>query len=144
MVKYILIGFTFFFVTGIIAQDWKTDYNEALASAKAESKPLILVFTGSDWCAPCIRLDKSIFTSEEFKEYSSKNYVLYRADFPRKKTNQLPTELINQNKKLAERYNPRGRYPLVLVLDDKEQVLGKTGYKRVSPKAYINKLNSFL
>ena len=70
--------------------------------------------------------------------------MLYRADFPRKKVNQLPQEQLNQNKELAERYNTKGYYPLVLVLDKSEQVLGKTGYQKISPKAYIDVLNSFL
>ena len=140
----------FFIVLGLLfslngfAQDWEQDYKEALATATAEEKPLILVFSGSDWCPPCKRLSKSILTSEEFISYSSENYVLYNADFPRKKANQLPEALALQNKELAERYNPKGHYPKVLVLNASEEVLGQTGYKKMSPKEYIAVLNSFL
>lgn len=128
----------------LTAQNWKQNYSEALTQAKNEDKPIILVFSGSDWCAPCKKLDKDIWTSEEFKKFSSETYVLYRADFPRKKANQLPQEQLIQNKALAERYNTKGYYPLVLVLDKREQVLGQTGYQKLSPKAYIDVLNSFL
>jgi len=142
--KFFAIIFTLLFSTLVSAQDWKKNYDEALAQAIAEKKPLILVFSGSDWCPPCKRLDKSIWTSEEFKNYSSKEYVLYKADFPRKKANQLPQEQLNKNKELAKRFNPKNKYPMVLVLDTSEKVLGTTGYQKISPKAYIEVLNSFL
>lgn len=144
MMRYVVLVFTLFLSIGATAQDWKQDYDEALAQAANEDKPLILVFSGSDWCPPCKRLEKNVWSSEEFKSYSADKYVLYKADFPRKKANQLPQELLNQNKKLAEKYNPKGHYPLVLVLDKSEQVLGTTGYKKVSPDEYIAVLNSFL
>jgi thioredoxin-related protein len=142
--KYSPVIFMLFFSVLVSAQDWKQDYNEALEQAIAEDKPLILVFSGSDWCPPCKRLDKNIWTSDKFKSFSSKEYVLYKADFPRKKINKLPQEQLNQNKKLAERFNPKGYYPLVLVLDKSEQVLGTTGYQKIGPEAYIAVLNSFL
>jgi len=144
MLKRLLFFLTLFASVLATAQDWHKDYNDALKQAKAEDKPIVLVFSGSDWCAPCKKLDRDIWTSEEFKKFSSEKYVLYRADFPRKKVNQLPQEQLNQNKELAERYNTTGYYPLGLVLDKSEQVLGKTGYQKISPMAYIDVLNSFL
>ncbi|MFD2585894.1 thioredoxin family protein [Croceitalea marina] len=142
--KYLLVSVILFFSVGVSAQDWKQDYGEALEKATKENKPLILVFSGSDWCTPCKRLDKNIWTSEKFIQFSSEKYVLYKADFPRKKINKLPQEQLDQNKRLAERFNPKGHYPLVLVLDKSEQVLGSTGYQKISPEAYIAVLNSFL
>lgn len=144
MIKQLLFVLVLFVSLVVTAQDWKENYNEALAQAKSENKPLILVFSGSDWCSPCKRLDKAIWTSKEFKIFSSEKYVLYKADFPRKKVNQLPQKQLNQNKKLAERFNPKGYYPLVLVLDQSEKILGKAGYQKISPEAYIAVLNSFL
>ncbi|MEK6154736.1 thioredoxin family protein [Flavobacteriaceae bacterium 3-367] len=128
----------------LLGQDWKGNYAEALLASKQESKPLVLVFSGSDWCGPCKRLDRNIWQSEAFKAYASQHYILYNADFPRKKTNKLPEEKINANKQLAERYNPKGHFPLVLVLNGQEEVLGKTGYEKVSPDAYLSLLNSFI
>ena len=43
------------------ADEWQTDYDKALATAKAESKRVLLDFTGSDWCGPCISLKKKVF-----------------------------------------------------------------------------------
>jgi len=126
------------------SQNWQTDFNQATAEANAQNKPIVLVFSGSDWCAPCIKLDKNIWQSETFKEYAAKNYILERADFPKKKQNELTAELKKHNQELAEKYNQEGIFPLVVVLDSKGKILGKTTYKNVSPNEYIEILNSFL
>ena len=126
------------------SQDWKTNFELVKKEAASQSKPVVLVFSGSDWCAPCIKLDKSIWQSAEFKEYAASNLILERADFPKKKQNQLDSNLQKQNDGLAERYNKEGVFPLVVVLDSKGTVLGKTSYKNVSPNEYIALLNSFI
>lgn len=134
----------FLFSICTFGQDWKETYAKAVVSAKDESKPIVLVFAGSDWCAPCIKLDKSIWQSEEFKTYSKENYILYKADFPRKKANQLSANLAEQNAALADRFNPKGHFPLVVVLNSEEMVLGKMDYKNAAPKDYISLLNNCL
>jgi len=126
------------------AQNWKSSYEEALSISKAENKPIVLVFAGSDWCAPCIKLERNIWQSNAFVSYSNEHYVLYKADFPRKKANQLATDIKQQNNKLAETYNPHGHFPLVVLLDSNEKVLGNTAYKKISPDEYISLLNSFI
>ncbi len=128
----------------LLAQDWEPSYDDALARTATEDKPMLLVFAGSDWCAPCIRLDREIWASEEFIEYAKKNFVLYRADFPRKKKNQLSEELSALHNKLADKFNPNGHFPLVVILDSEQQVLGRTSYKKITPKAYISHLNSLI
>ncbi|NVN18962.1 thioredoxin fold domain-containing protein [Muricauda sp. HICW] len=127
------------------AQQWQESFDDALTKASAEDKPIVLVFSGSDWCAPCIRLKKHIFDSDEFKAYALEHYVMYDADFPRKKQNQLPEAKMNQNKALAEKYNTKGYFPLVVVMDKDQHILGTTGFvARTSPEKYINTLNKFL
>lgn len=134
----------FLFSALVSAQDWKESYPLALDLAEKESKPILLVFAGSDWCAPCIKLERSIWKSSEFIQFSENNYILYKADFPRKKGNQLAAEIAKQNSALAATFNPDGYFPLVVVLNSKEEVLGITGYKKLSPNQYISLLNSFM
>ena len=69
-------------------QNWKSSFEEAKNQAIAENKNILLVFSGSDWCAPCIKLDKTVWQSAEFKKESESNWVIYKADFPKKKANQ--------------------------------------------------------
>lgn len=132
------------FTFSVSAQEWKETFSEAITSSANENKPIVLVFAGSDWCAPCIKLERDIWQSEEFIAFSNENYILYKADFPRKKNNQLPVSIANQNKILAEKYNPKGYFPIVVLLNSEEKVLGETGYKKITPNQYISLLNSFI
>jgi thioredoxin-related protein len=126
--------------TFIYAQDWKANFDDVLKSASNENKNILLIFSGSDWCAPCIKLDKNIWQSDAFK--NQKDWVLYKADFPKKKANLLSNELMLQNKKLAEKYNKDGNFPLVVVLDKSGKVLGKMGYKNISAEEYLSLLKA--
>lgn len=68
---------------------WLTDYSEACKLATEKQQPILLNFSGSDWCVPCMRMKKDFFESQEFSTYASTNLVLLRADFPRGKKNKL-------------------------------------------------------
>ncbi|MFK5974299.1 MAG: thioredoxin family protein [Flavobacteriaceae bacterium] len=134
----------FLFSISAFSQDWQKSYSEAVSRSKNESKPIVLVFSGSDWCAPCIKLDRAIWQSDDFNTYAKEHYILYKADFPRKKANRLSQDKIDRNNALADTFNPRGHFPLVVLLNSDEHVLGTTGYTKVSPKEYITLLNSFI
>lgn len=127
----------------IYAQEWQTDFEKAKKTASTESKPIILVFQGSDWCAPCIKLERQVWSTATFKKYASENYVMLQADFPRKRENSLSETQAKANAKLAETYNKNGIFPFVVVLDANGNVLGKTGYKKTTPEQYIKQLNAF-
>lgn len=143
MKNRVLIGIFLLIANFAGAQNWKNDLEEAKAQAQKENKLILLVFQGSDWCAPCMKLEREIWTSSEFKEYAEEHYVLVKADFPRRARNQLPPAQQKKNNALAEKYNLEGYFPLVLLLDKEGMVLGKTGYKKISPKEYIALLESF-
>ena len=137
----------FFFLvlsTICLGQDWKVNFDEAKTIASEKNIPIILVFQGSDWCAPCIKLDKEIWSTETFRKYAEEHYVMLQADFPRKKANKLSEEQTAHNGKLAEKYNQQGFFPHVVVLDKEGNVLGRAGYEKKSPEQYIQMLNSFL
>ncbi len=127
----------------VFSQDWETSYKNSITKAQNQNKKIILVFQGSDWCGPCIKLSKEIWSTEEFIAYSKINYILIQADFPRKKKNALEKEQQEINNFLAEKYNPNGYFPLVVVLNKNGEVLGETSYKKTTPKQYINLLESF-
>lgn len=131
-------------LTTLCAQDWKHSFEEAKEIASKEDKPIILVFQGSDWCAPCIKLDREVWSTNEFQSYAKEHYVMLQADFPRRKKNKLPEAQLNANKKLAEQYNRMGVFPLVVVLDKNGNVLGETSYQKMGPKKYIDLLNKFI
>ena len=125
-------------------QEWQFDLSIAKEKASEESKHIVLVFQGSDWCAPCMKLDREIWSTDAFKNYAKDNFVMLQADFPRRKANALSESQGKSNALLAETYNKRGIFPFVVVLDHNGKVLGETGYKKSTPEAYIAELNSFI
>lgn len=135
----------FLFLTSLgFAQNWSTNIEEAKAKAAAENKLIILVFSGSDWCAPCIKLDKNVWQSEVFKSFATEKLVLVRADFPKKKANVLPEALQNSNKALAEKYNQEGYFPLVVVLNAQGKVVAKKGYENQNATQYVTELEALI
>jgi len=127
----------------IHAQDWLTNIDEAKQQAISSDKNIILVFQGSDWCAPCMKLDKNIWSTEVFKNYAEKHFIMLQADFPRKRQNKLSKEQEKHNGMLFEKYNTPGSFPYVVVLNKKGEILGASGYKNISVEDYIKELASF-
>ena len=105
--------------------------------AQKDSLPLILVFSGSDWCKPCIRLHEEVLVTDSFSVWAKKNAVLVSVDFPRQKKNALPGEIVKQNEMLAERYNSAGFFPLFLVLTPDEKVIGNVEFHNQSTGEFI-------
>ncbi len=141
-IKVRFLSFFLFFTTIGFSQNWKTNFEEAKAEALKENKNILLVFSGSDWCAPCIKLDNVVWKSDVFKVEAEKNWIIYKADFPKKKANQLTPEQTVSNNKLAEKYNRSGSFPLVILLDKNGKVIGMTGFKNISASEYIQLIHS--
>lgn len=97
--------------------DWQTDFAQAKDKARHEKKYILLNFSGSDWCGPCIRMKHELFGSPVFKAFADTSLVLVNADFPRQKKNRLPATLQQQNDQLAEIYNAAGSFPYTVLLD---------------------------
>ena len=96
--------------------------NALIDSANVEDKALMLVFSGSDWCAPCINFKANILTNSKFTAFADSSLLIYIADFPRKKNNKPTKEQEIFNAFLAEKYNKLGYFPFVLILNEaKEQ-----------------------
>lgn len=144
MKKIILLFTAIIFSISISAQEWQTDFEAAKQISSEKNLPIVLVFQGSDWCAPCIKLDREIWSTEEFKTYAKDHFVMLQADFPRKKKNALADEQQLKNNQLAEKYNKQGYFPFVVVLDKEGSILGEAGYEKTSSTAYIEKLESFV
>jgi protein disulfide-isomerase len=110
------------------AADWQTDYARALEMAKSQNKRVLLDFTGSDWCGPCIELRKQVFSRPDFHAYADKNLVLVEVDYPQRK--KQSAELKQQNEKLSRQYGIEEKgFPTVVLLDPEgRKVREFTGY----------------
>ena len=113
--------------------------------AQTISKTKVLVFSGSDWCKPCIQLKKNILDTKTFTDYSEQHLDLLIVDFPYKKKNQLPEEQQRRNDQLAEQYNPSGDFPKIILLDTNDHVLGQLGFqKNMSPQQLVSQIEEII
>lgn len=134
----------YIFVCLLASPEWSTDFEKAKVEATQSHKFVLLNFSGSDWCGPCIRLKKEIFESEAFKNYAAEHLVLVRADFPRLSKNQLDKQTTARNETLAERYNQEGKFPLTVLLDANGKVVREwDGFPKASPEAFVNELKQY-
>jgi len=141
-IKFFIIAFSLVALQ-VSSQNWQTDFETSKQLASDDDKIIVLVFQGSDWCAPCIKLDREIWSTQEFKDLAEDKFIMLQADFPRRKNNKLSTELQEHNNKLAETYNKNGYFPFVVVLDSEGNQLGSLGYEKTTPTKYFEKIVSF-
>lgn len=125
------------------AQDWLYDFEEAKIIAKEKDKNIVVLFTGSDWCPPCMKLERKVFLDKEFQAFADQKFVWVKADFPKRSKNKLTAAQENKNIKLAKRYNKKMVFPVLLVLNKEGTVLGATGYRKMSAQRYISLLTNF-
>ena len=122
---------------------WHHNLSEAQLVAQKEHKYILLNFSGSDWCGPCIRMKKEIFESQTFKQMADTELVLVNADFPRNKKNQPTAEQQKVNDATADQYNPQGKFPFTLLLNEKGVVLRTwEGMPNESPEVFIEDIHN--
>ena len=127
---------------------WETDINKAIAVSNKTKKPMLLFFTGSDWCGWCIRLQKEVLKTAEFKTWAEKNVVLVELDYPRSKPQSEAIK--NQNNGLQQIFGIQG-FPTVYFATAKVKGgkpsytgIGSTGYVAGGPKAWLAEADGIL
>ena len=156
MKKLILLLFTIVSFTSfsqLIEGNWlnteKPEMNQAIEISQKTNKPIMLFFTGSDWCGWCKKLVKEVYKTSEFNTWAKKNVILVEVDFPRR--SKLSSELTAQNNSLKQIFQPRG-YPTVYFAKPVKgtdgnvqfKTLGQTGYVAGGPTKWIASANQFL
>lgn len=117
--------------------NWLTNYEQAVAQSKREDKPILLFFTGSDWCGWCHRLQNEVLNTAEFADRAGDKFVFVMLDFPIKAA-QDPA-LVRQNKELQRRFDVKG-YPAIIILDERQNAIETTGYRQGGGRAYAEYL----
>ncbi len=122
---------------------WSTDFSKAQKVAEREHKYILLKFSGSDWCIPCIRMEKNIFSQDTFQDFAQENLVMVNADFPRLKKNMPEKAIAKQNETLAEQYDKEGHFPYTVLLDADGKVLKVwDGDPGISPVDFIEQIDA--
>lgn len=143
MKKILLIAF---FLVGAFATQaqelkWYTDVREAITVSNKENKPMLMFFTGSDWCGWCIRLQNEVLKTPEFTKWASQNVVLVELDYPRR--SQQTAEIKTQNSELQQAFGIQG-FPTIYFTSAESKDgkvnfkgLGQTGYVAGGPSAWL-------
>lgn len=151
MKKFLIIAVLI--VSGFVSQaqelKWHTDVSDAAKIALEQKKPLMLFFTGSDWCGWCIRLQKEVFHKPEFAKWATENVVLVELDFPRRTPQS--EELVKQNQAMQQMFGVTG-YPTIWFVNPVQKegkkvnldALGNLGYERGGPEGWLPKANQIV
>lgn len=129
---YGALGPTSTYAGGVI---WKTSYAQAIAEASQQNKQVLLYFSGSDWCAPCLRMEQEVLSRKQFADFASKNLILVQLDFPRNK--KLSPDEKAQNDRLAKKYAIQGFPTFVLVDASGKEVRRQEGYLEGGPTKFL-------
>ncbi|HMH23607.1 MAG TPA: thioredoxin family protein [Puia sp.] len=140
MLKYLCL---LFLINLYSPPQWHVNMQEARDIAQKEHRHILLNFSGSDWCGPCIMLRKQIFDDPAFSVFADTALVLVNADFPRMKKNQLSKQQQQQNNQLADQYNSQGKFPLTILLDARGKVIKEwEGNPSIKPGEFDNQIKA--
>ncbi len=115
---------------------------DAKAMAAAGDKRILMVFAGSDWCAPCKQFKRSVLDEAGFSEAQKDEFVVLYLDFPSKKRNQLPDAQKAYNAGLAEKYNKEGQFPRIFLLDAKGATVKEMKYTGQTVDLFVRELQA--
>ena len=120
----------------------QVDLQQDVRVEKSTSQLKLLIFSGSDWCLPCIRFERAVLQDSTFIAFSEEYLIIEKADFPQHK--KLSKEQIQHNEALAEKYNPQGYFPHVLLLDEQGQVLKQIVTNKADVANVISQIKLYL
>lgn len=128
----------------LVANWGLSDLAAAQAQAKATNRPIVAVFSGSDWCAPCVKYEREVFAQPAFVAYAKDRLVLAHFDFPQKPQNQPLPEQSKRNDAAKAQLNREGEFPLAVVVAPDGKILGKIGYVSGGPAGFEAYLKTLL
>lgn len=142
----IIIALTILFMVGCTNKvqastenNWLTNMEQAQKEAKLKDVPILINFTGSDWCGWCTKLDEEVFDTPSFSNYAKESLVLLKLDFPKKI--EQPQAVKEHNEKYLKMFGVRG-FPTILFVDGKLDVLSQMGYQAGGPDKYIQSIEA--
>jgi thioredoxin-related protein len=125
------------------AAPWRTDFERAQKDATAQHKLILLKFSGSDWCVPCIRMEKELFSQDAFQPFADSALILVNADFPQQLKHQPDAKTKAANDALAARYNKTGIFPMTVLIKADGTVLKHwNGYTKMTVPDFIRDIQA--
>lgn len=137
MLFFLAISFEIGFFQQPEMLKWLINYDDTLYEAEQQNKPILLFFHGSDWCPPCIKMQKEVFDNRGFIDYAAAKVIFLNVDFPYK--NKLSDEQLEHNNKLKKKFGLPDEfsqgYPQIVIINKNEKVLyQEKGYNGEGPE----------
>jgi len=122
---------------------WNLNIEKAKELSKVSKKPMLIYFTGSDWCSACTMLKKDYFSQKEFKKIAHK-FILFEADFPKDKS-KIDQSIHVANRQLKNQFKITG-FPTTIIVDKNGNVIGRIVGHRLekTKKIYTDFVNAIL
>ena len=127
--------------TGRAADGWLTSYDQALETAERTGRPILTVFTGSDWCLHCRHLEEKVLHTEVFSRWAEERVVLLMVDLPQQGISQ---EERQARSRVCIKYGVRSFPSTLLIGPDGGRIAGQSGYTGQSAEAWVAAMEGHL
>ena len=140
---------------------WLSDFRTGLSISSQQKKPLLVLFSDSGEYTQSFWTE--IVKTEEFKDYSRKNLVLVKLDYPTTPAPPPPGSVpppaaappatqpaddkskaaTDEKNRLADLYGIRG-FPTIILLNSEGQNIGQAKYQKGGPVPFISELDQVI
>jgi thiol-disulfide isomerase/thioredoxin len=126
---------------GRAADTWLTSYDDALAAAERSGRPVLTVFTGSDWCLHCRNLEEKVLHTETFSRWADGRVVLLVIDLPQQG---ISAEERQARSRVCIKYGVRSFPSTLLIAPDGSRIAGQSGYTGQPADAWVAAMEGHL
>lgn len=108
------------------------DYDLAVRLSAETERPILVVFSGSDWCYWCKKLDEEFLRRPAFTAAVTNDIILLYVDSPRD-TSVLSEKARKANPGLVERYGVKGFPSMMFLYGAQGQYVGDVKRRNMTP-----------
>lgn len=114
---------------------WHDSLETAVSAAHSSGKPILAIFTGSDWCPHCKTLEANVLETRTFRDWAADNVVLLEIDMPQQG---ISREVRVARSRVCHTYGIRSFPSVVLMAQDGGKVFSESGYSGQSAPLWID------
>ena len=108
---------------------------EAMDKARELDRPLLVLFTGSDWSEASIKFETEILSHETYQNWEQRAVVPLLVDLPR---SGIDPDERRARRALASRLGVRS-FPTAVFLDETENELGRLAHDNAGPASWVRR-----
>jgi thiol-disulfide isomerase/thioredoxin len=113
---------------------WLTSYETAMETAQETGRPVLTIFTGSDWCPHCRTLEDNVLATDTFLDWADGRVVLLMIDLPQHGISQA---VRSERSQVCIKYGVRTFPSALLIGPDGQKLALQSGYAGQSPSTWV-------